>query len=292
MECEKCPASAVISPPALCRDHFIGSFEERVRKTVDCFSLVREGQRIAVAASGGKDSLTVLHLLSKWFAGVTAIAIDEGIAGYREHTLNDLKTFCQQRKISLVIRSYQELTGHSLDEILAIRKYHPCSVCGTLRRHLLNVAAKGFDVLATGHNADDESQVVLMNLLKGNTQLFPRLGPKSGHGAKGFTQRVKPLYFVTEKEVMTYAYLQGLTTRFTECPNARGAYREVIREALNTYARENPGVRQRILERFLEAKGAYPAPGDVILEKCSSCGEPSSGGTCKACRYVLDIKMQ
>lgn len=271
-----------------CSEHFTMAFEAKVRRTIREHSLIRPGDRIAVAVSGGKDSLTVLTLLKAWHDDVTAIAIDEGIAGYREHTLKDAERVCGELGIPLIIKSYKELMGMTLDEMLAKKKMHPCTVCGTLRRHLLNVASKDFDVLATGHNADDEAQAIIMNLLRGNTELFPRLGPATGAGGQGFTRRVKPLYFCTEKEVMTYAFLHNLTSGFTECPNIEESYRHLIRDELNRYAQAHPGVRDRILKMFLLAKRSFPQQ-HIILGKCASCGEPSSNGTCRACMYVAAV---
>ncbi len=291
MRCHLCDLPAVIGSPARCREHFVGGFEQKVRGTIERFDLIRPGQRIAVAASGGKDSLTVLSLLKRWYGDVTAITVDEGIAGYREHTLADLRAACGRLEVPLVVASYKELTGFTLDEILARKRVHACAVCGVLRRHLIALASKGFDVLATGHNADDEAQTVLMNLLRANTGLLLRNGPKTGVGARGFTQRVKPLYLCSEKEVMTYAYLMGLTGRFTECPNACDGYRWMVRGELNAYEAASPGARMRLLERFLAMREAMGAQ-DVALLSCERCGEPCAHAVCKACEMVEMVRAQ
>jgi len=285
MRCLECINHAVFDTPAYCKEHFLAYFENKVRETIATYNLIKKGQRIAVAVSGGKDSLTILTLLHKWYENVTAIAIDEGIAGYREHTLKDAQRICQENKIPLCITSYKEFMGFTLDEILKKKKLHPCTVCGAFRRHLLATASKEFDVLATGHNADDEAQAVLMNIIKGNTELFTRLGPVSGNGPTQFTQRVKPLYFCTEKEVMAYAYLNGLVDSFTECPNVHESYRQIIRDELNTYTKTRPQAKQQLLQRFLKAKQSLPHK-KISLQQCTTCGEPSSRAQCKVCEYV------
>ncbi len=290
MRCDNCQERAIISGPARCRKHFIEEFESRIQQTINEFSLIEPSMRIAVAASGGKDSLTVLSLLQKWYDDVTAICVDEGIRGYREHTIADLKRACAAWGVPLLLTSYKEYTGLTLDEILKRRRLHPCAVCGTFRRHLLSLASKPFDVLVTGHNMDDEVQTVLMNLLRGNTGILPRGGPKTGTAKAGFTQRVKPLYFVTEKEVMTYAYLHGFVTKFTECPNAPRGYRFLVREAFNEYVVRHPLSRERLLKRFLELKEHTPHEGRITT--CTSCGEPSANETCKACEYLLMLNDQ
>jgi tRNA-5-methyluridine54 2-sulfurtransferase len=295
MRCTRCDEHAVIDQPALCKAHFIEKFEQRVWQTIDKYQLIPHGSNVAVAVSGGKDSLTVLTLLHKSYR-VTAIAIDEGIVGYRERTLEDARRLCAKLGIPLLIRSFKDLTGMTLDEMLEKRVLHPCAICGAFRRHLLNIAAKGFDVLATGHNADDESQAVLMKIIKGNTEIFPRLGPISGadingkSGArKGFVRRIKPLYFCTEKEVMTYAFITGLADTFVECPYAEHSYRGMIRDELNCYAQSHPGVKVRLLQRFLATKQELSVACATSIV-CDMCGEPASTKVCRACSYLSLMK--
>ena len=289
MRCVQCERPAIIGQPARCKQHFIEGFEARVKETIARFGMVPEGARVAVACSGGKDSLTLLHLMRKWHDDVTAIVIDEGIAGYREKTLKDLERVAKGLGVPIIKESYEEYAGARLDDILARHGGHPCTVCGVFRRHLIARASKGFDVLATGHNLDDEAQTVLMNLLKGNTDVFPRGGPVTGVGAKGFTQRVKPLSFCTEKEVATYAWLHGFVSAFTECPNARQGYRWKVREALNRLEAKHPGVKRRILDRFLEEKARFPPQPDA-LPACRECGAPTNRDVCKACELLAKVR--
>lgn len=288
MQCASCNQPAIIDQPMRCKEHFIEDFEARVKDTIERFDLVRPGMKIAVAASGGKDSLTVLTLLKKWYGDVTAIAIDEGIADYREHSLVDLRKVCDEHKIPLIVRSYEEFAGLPLDKILQKGSFHACSVCGTFRRHLISVASKGFDILATGHNADDEAQTIIMNLLRGTTDVFGRGGPKSGNENADFVQRVKPLYFCTEREVTTYAFLKGFVGKFSECPNAADGYRRVVRDTLNWYASKHHGAKQRVLERYLEIKPFSPLPSGKLMQ-CERCGEPAARSVCKACEFIEKV---
>jgi len=291
MRCSLCDETAVMAEPARCKAHFIEDFERRVVETITEFDLLRTGMRVPVAVSGGKDSLTILTILKRAGHDVTAIAIDEGIAGYRDKTLEDARRHCEVLGVPLKIYSFQELAGMPLDAMVA-RGHHPCSVCGTLRRHLLNVAAKGFDVIATGHNADDEAQAVLMNIIKGNTELFSRLGPRSGNassGASGFTPRVKPLYFCAEKEVLAYAWLNGIADTFVECPHVTQSYRHVIRDALNSYAKDAE-TKRKILRNYLAMKARMPADEGSPRRVCERCGEPSSKDICNACKYLAMLR--
>ncbi len=291
MKCHLCDNDAIINQPPRCKEHFIKEFESRVRDTIERFGMINPEDNILVAASGGKDSLTLLTLLNKWYKKVTAVVINEGIAGYREFSLADLKKVCNEHDIPLIIKSYEEFAGDTLDNILKKKDFRPCDVCGAFRRHLLNEASKDFDVIATGHNMDDEAQAFLMNLLKGHTDVIPRSGPVSGYGAKGFTKRVKPLYFCTEKEVMTYAFLHNLVGKFTECPNVRGSYRDTVRDALNNYEQSHPGFRRALLDAFLRTKDKFPPAVETELEPCKGCGEPCASGFCKSCQFLEKLKV-
>ncbi|HIH25041.1 TPA: TIGR00269 family protein [Candidatus Woesearchaeota archaeon] len=306
MRCAQCESTAVIDGPLRCEKHFLEGFEECVRRTIEEHDLIPSDGRIAVAVSGGKDSLVVLTLLHKWFGKerigigdgldsvfgddrVVAIAIDEGIDGYRDRTLDEARRVCAENNITLIVRSFEDLAGQRLDAIIKRKDAHPCSVCGTLRRRLLADASKGFAVIATGHNADDESQAILMNLIRGNTELFARLGPSTGTHDAGFTRRVKPLYFCPEREVMAYAYMKGFARGFEECPYAGQSYRQIVRDALNSYAQSHHGVRDRLLRRFLVAKSALSRGGAGAVIPCRTCGEPSSSGACKTCAILRVI---
>ncbi len=292
--CTLCKAPAVIENPHYCKEHFIERFEARVSETIKKYELISQNDKVVVAVSGGKDSLTVLTLLHKWSYAVTALLIDEGIPGYRDHTIEDMKRVCVEKNIPYKILSFAELTGHTLNEMIQTKasySSHPCTTCGTLRRYLLAKGSKDFDVIATGHNADDESQVVLMNIIRGNTELFARLGPVSGIAQEGFTKRVKPLYFCTEKEIMTYAYLQGLVRGFNECPHIGLSYRNIIREELNNYAQAHPNARRELLEKFLSFKESMTI-NQTLAKLCRFCEQPSSAGICKACELIERMKKQ
>lgn len=285
MSCISCREHPVFE--ALCKEHFYKQFEARVKETIKKYGLFKKKDNVLVAASGGKDSLTTLFVLKKFGYTISALAIDEGIAGYRDDSLATLKKFCKEYSIPLKIVSFKKAFGKELDVILRKKEFSPCTLCGTFRRYLMNKHAKEFDVIATGHNADDEAQAVLMNLCKANTALFPRLGPMTASGVNGFTKRVKPLYFCTEKEILTYALLRGFSGRWDECPYAHTAFRADVRDELNRYEQTHPGTKRHILEHFLQRKeevrfGSVSTP-------CPSCGEPATTGVCKACRLKIAI---
>jgi len=303
MECRKCPQKAVITLQhgTLCKQHFLHYFEEKVFKTFGKYQLLQPQDVICVAASGGKDSLTVLYLTKKYLrehhlsCSLFALAIDEGIHNYRSKTLQNLEHFCQQHDINLHIVKTTDEFSATLDQaypkVNKDTKKKPCNICGVWRRYLLNKHARrlGATKLITGHNLDDEAQAILMNIFKANTDLAAHLGPVTGvEEHKLFVQRVKPLYFCREKETRLYALLQNFPVEFAECPYSRAGLRSHIQEMLNEFEQHYPGTKQGIINYFLDilpllkerAKKQVQEP----LLACSRCQEPAHQEICNACK--------
>jgi tRNA-5-methyluridine54 2-sulfurtransferase len=253
MNCSICAKPAVVERPYLCAQHFCSAFEQRVELTIKKYRLLKKNARILVAVSGGKDSLVTAFLLCK-YAQITLLAIDEGIAGYRNKTLRDLQRFNKQfGPFPLKIVRFQDVAGKTLDQMLKVKGSLPCTVCGRKRREIMEHEARGFDAIATGHNQDDEAQAVLMNVIRGQLSPLQRIGPKTPE-RQGFVSRIKPLYFCSEKEVLTYAFLKGIQNTFVECPYAHESFRARVRDALNDFELVYPSSKRKVLLSFLRAR--------------------------------------
>lgn len=287
----------------LCAKHFEEYFERRVLWTIKGMRMLEQGERVAVAVSGGKDSLTLLFLLSKCshYLGVELVAllIDEGIRGYRELKVEAARRYVKEWGVELKEVSFKERFGFTLDEAVEVlvkgsMKYKPCTVCGVLRRYLLNEAALelGADKLATAHNLDDEVQVFMMNVLQSNLVALAREGASARRTHEKLVPRVKPLYFVLEREVMAYALLHGIETPDVECPYIVYSTRHLIRRWLNRVAQEDARMKHRVLAfKSIVVKGVEP---EEEFGTCKVCGMPSAGEVCRACqlREYLDGLLQ
>ena len=293
--CNEKPIIELTNNEKLCKTHFTEYFENKVFKTITKFDLIGKEENLGVAVSGGKDSLTLLHILKKLSEQnpkikLTAIAINEGIEGYRDKSLVTAKNFCDKNNIKLNIYFYEKEFGMPLDNMLKVLDVRPCTICGIFRRYLLNKKSKElkFTKLATGHNLDDECQSIMMNQFKNNIHLSARLGPKVGiKNNNNFVQRIKPLYLCTEKEVTTYAFVNNILDDFNECPNVAKSYRAQIRDMLNDLEAKFSGTKYAIINSFLQIlpdlKERFK---DAEVNYCKECNEPASKDKCNACKYV------
>jgi len=153
----------------------------------------------------------------------------------------------------------------------------------------LNKWAKklGADKLVTGHNLDDEAQNVLMNFLKGNILLGVNSSPATGgKQVKGFAQRVKPLFFVPESEIMKYAKSKKFDILYDKCPCAFGTYRVETREWMSGIS---DGEKMKIVEGFQKLVPKLRRGHEREMRVCEKCGEPSMGEVCNYCKIVCNI---
>jgi uncharacterized protein (TIGR00269 family) len=282
----------------LCRDHFLGFVERKVAREVRKQVRLPDGATIAVAVSGGKDSVVALRMLHDIFAQrrgtrLVAITVDEGIRGYRPSSLRTVAKNCKQIGVEHYVVSFKDEFGLTLDS--SKRRWGestPCTYCGVLRRQCMNRKARelGAAVLATGLNLDDTAQSVLMNICRGDVERLVRLGPHE-RVQEGLVARIQPLRQVSDKESFLYATLKGYPVHHSVCPYAGRAMRNRFRDIVLELERASPGTRFCILSSHeaihsgLEEK--YPP---VSLVKCRSCGEPAVEELCEACALAEKLK--
>ena len=292
--CSVCGEPAVFldrySKRHLCSAHFTSGVERRVAETITGRRMIVQSDTVAVALSGGKDSTALLMLLSRVLPAIAdvpliAITVDEGISGYREDTIRSADRLVHEFGIEHHHISFAETFGDTLDAILTGRETRSCSICGILRKKALADGARavGATKLATGHNLDDESQSVLMNVLRGD---LPRLVRDSSADTSGrFIPRIKPLMSVSEKEIAVYLMLRDAWPDLPECPYAQHALRMEARSMLSTLEYRYPGTMLRLVESKQKIGQAWA--GTVAAEPlrpCRQCGDPCSGDLCQSCQ--------
>ena len=289
----------------LCGRCFCKSIESKVRGTISKYEMFEPKDKIMVAVSGGKDSVTLLHILTKIEkafpdAALSAVTVDEGIKGYRDEALKVAMKNCQKLDVEHVVTSFKEMYGYMLDEIVNMIRERkekgltPCSYCGVLRRRALNTAAReaGVDKLATAHSLDDETQTILLNIIHGDALRIARAKPVLTVIHPKLVQRVKPFCEVPEKEIAFYAYLRRIEFQTIPCPYAQTALRNDIRTMLNRMEEKHAGTKFTIFRSIERIRPALEAIAEETkLQNCKICGEPTVRELCKPCQMLQELRV-
>lgn len=305
MRCTKCGNEKVIikkeqSGQYLCKDCFIESIEKKVIKTVKKEKLLDKGDKVLVALSGGKDSVTLLNILDSFrqrhIIDICAVTVDEGIANYRQEGIDIATRHAERLGIEHKVVSLKKEYGISLDEIM--RKENrkgSCTYCGVFRRTIINKAARemGATKIATGHNLDDEVQAIMMNYLEGNTDNLTKLGAKTESEAEEFTPKIKPLREIPEREIGLYVVAKELEVHFDSCPYAQQSFRREVGEIINQLNEKHPTIKYSTLRGYDKIKKVLKKDfsKDYPEGRCEKCGEPSANRLCKACSFLEELNV-
>jgi len=286
----------------LCKRCFMRSIEDKVRTTISKYEMLKPKDKIMVAVSGGKDSVTLLHILAKIEstfpeAELCVVTVDEGIKGYRDEALKAAVKNCQKLGVKQVIVSFKQMYSYELDEIVDMTKgkgLGPCSYCGVLRRKSLNTAAReaGADKLATAHSLDDEVQTIMLNILHGDVSRTARVKPVLDAVHPELIPRIKPLCQVPEREVALYAHFRGFDFQNTPCPYAGTALRNDVRTMLNGMEHRHPGTKFTIFRSMEKIRPALEAASEEMkIRECKICGEPTTEEICRTCQILQELSV-
>ncbi|KAI8851316.1 hypothetical protein BC829DRAFT_425032 [Chytridium lagenaria] len=265
----------------ICKGCFFLVFETEIHRTILDGKLFQSGDRVAIAASGGKDSTVLAHVMKllnerhNYNLDLFLLSVDEGITGYRDDSLETVKRNQQQYELPLLIVSYEELYGWSMDNI--------AHFAVVFRRQALDRGASRLNVdqIVTGHNADDIAETVLMNLFRGDIARLQRCTEIITQGESSI-RRSKPFKYTYEKEIVMYAYFKKLDYFSTECIYSPMAYRGYARTFLKDLEKIRPSSILDIIhsgEAFSVKEGTNMKPQG----SCERCGYMSSNRFCKAC---------
>jgi uncharacterized protein (TIGR00269 family) len=302
VRCRKCGEKASVNMRqhklALCKTHYLEWLPEQTERFITKYRMFTREERVLVAVSGGKDSLSLWDILVR--LGYQAdglylgLGIDGGI-GYSNESHRLAAKFAEEHELRLLVVDVEQEYGQSIPVLSQLsHRGHgkPCSVCGLTKRHEMNRIARdhGYDVLATGHNLDDEAAVLFGNTLTWSGEYMLRQGPVLP-SAEGLARKVKPLCRFYEREMTAYALLRGIEYIYEECPYAEGSTSIYYKEILNQLENARPGAKLTFYLRFLEARraGLFVEQDAVMAElrPCTNCGQPTSApGLCAFCRMI------
>ena len=295
MKCTVCRGPAVIDVRRhnanFCADHFLKLCRDQVTKAIEQHEMLVPGERVLVAVSGGKDSLALWDLLLELGYDAEGMTIGLGIGDYSEASTAASVAFADERGLTLHRIDLRGDYGYDIPTAAAVTRRVPCSSCGMSKRHLIDKAAidGGFDVVATGHNLDDEAAVLLGNVLHWHTEYLGRQAPVLP-ARNGFPRKVKPLVRLGERETAAYCVVRGIDYIVDECPMAEGNRHLRYKEALNSIEAASPGTKHAFYFEFLDkaADRFRPEAAEAQdgLQACRSCGAPTTGDVCAFCRLV------
>lgn len=298
MKCTRCKAPAHVALPShhsgFCKDCFPLFFTKQVETAIRREKMFTRDERILVALSGGKDSLTLMLELHLQGYDVTGLHIDLGIPDSSDKARKKVQDFCDLHGLTLEVF---EMEGWGLP-IPDVKKHinRPvCAVCGKMKRHHFNRIAVegGYDALATGHNLDDEVARLFANTLRWDTAYLSDQGPVLP-ASDGFVRKVKPLFRLSEFETANYAFLKGIEIHSDPCPYASGASFTNHKELWGELEHRSPGQKFQFYQSFLKkGKPAFAELEKEIgaeLKPCAECGSPTSAETCSVCRIKKAVQ--
>jgi len=299
MRCRKCGATAVINMRqhklALCEEHFLEWIPQQTQRAIQKYRMFGPKDKILVAVSGGKDSLSLWDVLLRLGYRVEALYIHLGIdgGGYSDSSLEYVERFAAAREgARFHVVDLKAEYGQSVPELA--RRTHrgrkPCALCGLVKRHIMNRVAYegGYAAIATGHNLDDEVAVLMQNTLRWQTGYLARQAPVLPSTHPKLARKVKPFVRLYERETAAYAIVRGIDYIYDECPYAVGSTTNFYKELLNQLEGRSPGAKLGFYLSFLQAKreGMFSLAEDALeLKECEKCGQPTTApGLCAFCR--------
>lgn len=301
MKCRTCGEPAVINlrehKLSLCAGHYTEWFVQQTARAIHKYRMFTPEERILVAVSGGKDSLALWDVLLSLGYHADGLYIDLGIDGgldYSTQSRGKAEAFAAQHPAArLIVVSIPDTYGENIPEVARRKRQRqrPCALCGLIKRHEMNRAALegGYDVLATGHNLDDEVATLFGNVLHWQSHYLKRQSPVLPADDEGFARKVKPFCRFYERETTAYTLLRGIDYIYDECPFATGATSIRHKETLNQLEHDAAGTKLQFYLSFLKAKeeGLFQpdTESDAASHPCEICGQPTlAPGRCSFCR--------
>ena len=212
-----------------------------LRKAIEHYNMIDEGDKIAVGLSGGKDSITLLmglKALQRFYPKhfeIVAISVNPGFEFFNS---DFLKNICENIGVK-----YIEASSDIKEIVFDVRKEkNPCSLCANLRRGILNstAIAEGCNKLALGHNEDDVLETFFLNLLyAGNISTF---APTSYMDRSEITL-IRPLVYASEKDIRNFVKRNNIEVMPKNCPMDGVSKREYMKDLIFKLVLDIPNVR-------------------------------------------------
>ena len=199
----------------------------------------------------------------------TGLYLGLGIGGYSDRSGDVTRAFAADRGAELIAVDLERDYGFDIPTAGRKGARSTCAVCGLSKRYVFNRAALegGFDVIATGHNLDDEAATLLGNTLRWQTEYIARQTPALP-GKAGMVKKVKPLFRLSELETAAYAFLRGIDYVVEECPLVAGNTQLRYKDAMNAIESTSPGTKAQFFLGYLErGRPLFTVADDAVLSR-------------------------
>jgi len=294
--CKICQKEAVVffksHRISLCEEHLKSFVEKRVKEAIKSHKMINRGEKILIAVSGGKDSLSLWQILTNLGYEADGMFIDLGIPGFSQESWEKCEKLSRRLSRKLFKTSLEEIFGMNLLDIAKLERRVPCASCGMIKRYIMNNFAlkNGYKVIATGHHLDDECSILLGNVLNWQVEYLRRQDP-SLKEENGFVRKIKPLVLCSEEEIENYARVMNIDHVGKGCPLSKGATSHFYKSIMNQIEEKMPGTKLRFYKGFLKIKkDTFGDEKPAELKPCIRCGYPTTAEICSFCRLHERIK--
>ncbi len=300
-KCSKCDNPAIVeiryTRLRLCKQHFTEFVERKVERILRRVGALRRDSVIVAAVSGGKDSSTMLAILSKlsrqYGFKLIGVHIVLGLREYSKESLEKVQQLCSRHGMPCIIVELKKLIGLSVYELARRAKRPVCSVCGLVKRYILNAVAVELsaDYVALGHNTDDIVAYSIKSFINQDLEQLAKFGPATETVRDLAIGRLRPLYEVYEKESLLYALVNELPVVLNECPfRPERPIEDRIKEFMNRLEEEHPGIKLSFIRRLEKRIETYRAlVREKEYRKCKYCGLVSAGEVCSFCKLTKKV---
>ncbi len=293
--CQKCQREAIIfishQGRWLCKKHFISYFFQKLEKTIKHYRLLSKSDKIFLAVSGGKDSMSLWDALSHIGYKPIGYYIKLGLGPHEDEIIEKIGKFADKKGLEFRIFDFPKVYGKTVPEIAHIKNRRICSVCGLVKRYHFNKIAtqEGFDVVVTGHNLDDEiTSIAIDNIRWEIKELGRKDGPLMEEWHDKFAKRAKPFALFTDEEIRVFAKLRELSYYEKECSyHSIHSTRLDLKRMFNELDKLHPGIKVHYYKDFLKVKKIFePYLNELPLKECKICKMPTRIGICAFCRLM------
>ncbi|MEM4717942.1 MAG: tRNA 2-thiocytidine biosynthesis TtcA family protein [Desulfurococcaceae archaeon] len=258
---------------------------------------MKEGDKVLVAVSGGKDSLSLLYILASLInklkiSNIIPFHLDLGLDSFSEKSIEVVKTACNKLGLKSIIISLRDVVGYDLPELIRKTRRPACSLCGLIKRYFVNLVGviSSVDIVTLGHHMDDILVFILKDFMVNDLLDMAKMTPITPGLPSLLSPKAKILYEIYENDLAIYAKIRGIAHVDIECPfKYTDPLKTSIRRMIDDLDKRIPGFKIMLARRFARSISKITPPIEEGIKQCKYCGMPSRNGLCGFCRLTMRL---